>query len=200
MRKLLFVSLFLLTLVLLMGCGGSAPPAANTTPTPPPPQNLNLPDWFINIPQDPNFLFSAKSDQSMKMQTAIDKAVLAARQDIATQVDVRITSLQKKFEEETGFGKDAQMLSQYTSAAKAVAQTSLSGSKERKKDVRQNPDGTWTAFVLVEYPVGAAQEAMRDQIRKNEQMYTRFRATQTYNDMDQEAAKYEQYKKEKGQQ
>jgi hypothetical protein len=48
----------------------------------------------------------------------------------------------------------------------------------------------------VQYPLGAAQEAFKAQVKKNEQMYTRFRATQTYKELDDEVAKYEQFKKD----
>ena len=53
----------------------------------------------------------------------------------------------------------------------------------------------WRAYVLIEYPLGAAQEALREQIKKNEQLYTRFRASQTYKELDDEVQKYENYKK-----
>ena len=189
MRNVLLFSLILL-LPLLAGCPSAPQQAAQPT-------MQAGPEWYMNPPSDPNFLYAAKSETSQDLQRAIDKAVLSGRQDIAQQVEVRITSLQKKFDEETGMGQDSQLLSQFTSAVKAVAQVALTGSKVKKQEYRQE-GGIYRAFCLVEYPIGAAQQQMRDQIRNNEQMYTRFRATQSYKEMDDEATKYEEWKKSQG--
>ena len=57
-------------------------------------------------------------------------------------------------------------------------------------------DGSlWRAYVLVEYPVGAANQAFLQQIKKNEQLYTRFRSTQTFKELDDEVKKVEDAKK-----
>jgi hypothetical protein len=164
-----------LVAMLLVGCGGSSEPLQKT-------DTGDVPDWYLNKPEDPNFLH------------AVDKATQAARTEVGRQVEVKINALQKRFTEETGIGDDAQLLDQFTQASKTVVSTSLSGSKEKQKKIVK--DGSnWRAYVLVEYPLGAAQEALREQIKKNEQMYTRFRASQTYKELDDEVQKYEQSKK-----
>jgi len=62
-------------------------------------------------------------------------------------------------------------------------------------------DGTlWRAYVLVEYPIGAANQAFMEQVKKNDQMYTRFRASQTFKELDDEVKKYEDFKKQQTQQ
>ncbi len=48
--------------------------------------------------------------------------------------------------------------------------------------------------------VGAANAALLQAIKANEQMYTRFRASQAYKDLDQEAKKFEDQKKEEAKQ
>jgi hypothetical protein len=128
------------------------------------------------------------------MQLAIDKAATDGRTEIARMVDVKIQGLQKKFEEETGLGKDAQLLSMFTSASKTVVSTSLSGSRIAKQKISKE-GGMFRAYVLIEYPVGAVNAALVDQIKKNEQMYTRFRASQAFDELEKETEKYEEFKK-----
>jgi len=53
----------------------------------------------------------------------------------------------------------------------------------------------WRAYVLVEYSVGAASEALMQQIKNNEQMFTRFRASKAFEEMDKEVKDYEEAKK-----
>jgi hypothetical protein len=175
-----FVALF------LIGCGGSEPLQKTDTG--------DVPDWYMNPPSDPNFLHAVNTSTSKDMQTAVDKATQAARTELGRQVEVKINALQKRFTEETGIGDDAQLLDQFTAASKTVVSTSLSGSKEKQKKIVKDGNN-WRAYVLVEYPLGAAQEALREQIKKNEQLYTRFRASQTYKELDEEVQKYEESKK-----
>jgi hypothetical protein len=184
----ILVSLFGVALVALMlvGCGGSKE-AAQTTG--------DVPDWFTNPPQDPNYLFAANTATSQDLQLAIDKAVTGARTEIGRQMEVKVNGLQKKFEEETGVGQDAQLLSQFTSASKTVVSTQLSGSRIKfQKQLREG--NLWRAYVLMEYPIGAASEAMMKAIKANNQMYTRFRASEAYKDLDKEVEKYEEFKKQ----
>lgn len=183
--RLVYSLLATAMLALLIGCGGSKPlPNTDTG---------DVPDWYSNVPSDPNYLFAVNTSTSKDMQLAVDKAVQAARTEIGRQVELKITGLQKRFQEETGIGDDAQLLDQFTQASKSVISTSLTGSKEKQKKIVKDGNN-WRAYVLMEYPLGAAQQALREQIKKNEQLYTRFQASKTYKELDDEVGKYEQGK------
>lgn len=173
--------------IAMLGCGGSKTLQSAGTG--------DIPDWYVNVPQDPNFLYAANSQASQDMQLAADKAEAAARLDIGRQLEIKIQGLQKRFAEETGTGNDAQILQMFTQAEKTVVSTTLNGSKiKNRKLVR---DGNlWRAYVLVEYPIGAANAALMQQIKSNNQMYTRFRASQAFKELQDEVDKYEKFKQE----
>ncbi|HUI29855.1 MAG TPA: hypothetical protein VLX91_06530 [Candidatus Acidoferrales bacterium] len=179
-----------LLVVILIGCGGSkSMQSANTG---------DIPDWFTNVPQDPNFLYAANTQASQDLQLAIDKAVTGARSEIGRQLEVKLEGLQKKFSEETGTGSDAQLLQMFTQAEKTVVSTTLNGS--RVKYQKQVKDGElWRSYVLVEYPIGAANTALMEQIKNNNQMYTRFRASESFKELQDEVDKYDKYKQEQSQ-
>ena len=177
----------------IIGCGGSQSLQSAGTG--------DIPDWYVNVPQDPNYLFAANTQTSQDMQLAIDKATEAGRADIGRQMQVKIEGLQKRFSEETGTGNDAQLLQMFTQAEKTVVSTSLEGSRVKQQKIVKD-GGLWRAYVLVEYPIGAANEALMQQIKNNNQMYTRYRASQTFKELQDEVDKYEKYKQqqEQGQQ
>jgi len=169
-----------------IGCGGG-PRTMQSADT------GEVPEWFTNAPQDANFLFAANTATSQDLQLAIDKAVTGARSEIGRQTELRVQGLQKRFDEEVGVGSDAQLLQQFTQATKTVISTSLTGSRVR--DQRHFRDGNiYRAYVLVEYPIGAANEALLQQIKKNEQLYTKFRSSQVFKELEDEVQKYEQSK------
>ena len=174
----------------LVGCGGGS----SATVTPP---ATDVPDWFTNPPSDPNFLFSPRTAASQDLQLAIDKASTDARVDIGRQLEVRVQGLQKKFEEEVGKGNDSQLLAQFTQASKTVVSTTLNGS--RVKSQKTLPEGNgYRAYVLMQYPVGAAADAFLQSMKKDDKTYTRFRATETFKELDDEAQKFEEFKKCRG--
>jgi hypothetical protein len=183
--KKLMVLMVATMFVGMMGCGGSRGTQSASTG--------DIPDWFTNIPQDPNFLYSANTQASQDLQLAIDKAVTGARSEIGRQLEVKLEGLQKKFTEETGTGNDAQLLQMFTQAEKTVVSTTLNGS--RVKYQKQVKDGElWRSYVLVEYPIGAANSALMQQLKNNEQMYTRFRASESFKELQDEVDKYDKYK------
>ena len=147
--------------VAIIGCGGSKPLQSAETG--------DIPDWYTNVPQDPNYLFAPNSESSQDMQLAVDKATAAARADIGRQIQVKIEGLQKRFTEETGTGSDAQLLQMFTDAEKTVLSETLNGSKAKNQKIVKD-GGLWRAYVLVQYPLGAANEALMQQIKNNNQM------------------------------
>lgn len=180
------LSFLVLTASLIMiGCS-SQKPLQNT-------DTGDIPDWFMNVPKNPNFIYAAKTSTSQDLQLAFDKATTDARVEIGRQVELKVEGLQKRFQEETANSIDAQLLDQFTQANKTVVATSLSGSRVTKQ-VQVKDGDQWRAYVMVEYPIGAANEAFIQQLKVNEQLYTRLRATQTFKELDEEVKKVDDAK------
>jgi hypothetical protein len=174
--------------VALIGCGGGAKSLQTTS-------ECDVPDWYTTVPTDTNYLLAARTATSQDMQLALDKATTDGRAEIGRQTELKVQGLQKRFDEETGLNADSQLMSQFTQANKTVVSTSLSGSRVRTQELCK--DGSfWRAYVLIEYPLGAANEALMQQIKKNNEMNTRHRSSQTFKELDTEVQKYEASKKE----
>ncbi len=180
MKKYSFLFTLLAISLLMWKCGGSQPL--------PETDKIEIPDWFLTPPEDPNYFYGVATSTSKDMQLAIDKATTDARAKVAQQVEIKIQGLQKKFDEEVGTGENTTILQQFTQATKTVVNTSLTGSKVKEKKLYQ--DGkNWRAYILLEYPVGAANTALMQQLQKQEELYTRFRSSQTFKELDEEMNK-----------
>jgi len=189
------ISLFVLVffVVGMMACGGPPPPAEGT----PEATLVSIPEWYSNPPQDPNYLFAANTAMSRDMQLSIDKAKQSARTDLASQLEVKVKGLTKSFTEEIGTADDSEILQQFTEASKAVVSTTMNGTRVNKQEIVID-QGIYRAYVLMELPLGAANMALMQQIKNNQNMYTRFRATQAFDELEEEVEKYEQFKKDQG--
>ena len=169
--------LLLLPLVLLLAACGSS----NKTLTPAPSKQTlkHIPKWYLDVPQDPNYLFAPASATSRDMQLAIDQARMSGRGEIAQQLEVKFTGLLKRFQEETGIGEESEFLQMFSQTYKAVISQVLIGSRTSKQEIQ--PEGTiYRAYVLMEMPIGQANAALMQQLRSNQAMYTRFRATKAF--------------------
>lgn len=178
MKNLFFVFLSLLFCIFLNNCSSSLPGTSEG----------NIPDWYINTPNDPNYFFAPSTATSKDMQLAVDKATADARAELARKIGVKVDDIVKRFKDEVGTGENSQLLDQFTTATKQVTSQTIYGTNVSKKHVVK--DGTnWRAYVLMEYPLGAANQMILQQIKQNEEMYTRFRATQTFEELEKEVEK-----------
>jgi hypothetical protein len=193
-EKMRIVSILVLTFFVLsmFACGSKPEPKPLMGGT-----EVNVPEWYLNPPQDSDYLYAAATATSKDMQLASEKAKQQGRADLATQLEAKVSGLTKKFEEEVGLGEEAEYLSQFTQVSKTVVSTVLTGTRVSKNELLSEA-GIYRSYVLMELPVGAAAAAFKAQIANNEAMYTRFRSTKAFEELNDEVEKYEQFKKEQG--
>jgi hypothetical protein len=163
----------------------------------PPPSRATLramPGWYLKPPKDDQYVFGAATAVSQDLQIAIDKAQAEGRNILAQQLEVKYGSLTKRFAEETGRAADSQLLDQYTSVYKATVSQVLYGSRARQQEVKPE-GGVYRAYVLMELPTGEAAKRLMEQVKANEQMYTRFRASEAFKELDAEVQRYEAWKR-----
>ena len=186
-----FVSLIVCAAVIsVMGCGGSKPLVETKASL--------IPEWFSNTPKDPNFLYAARTATSRDLGLAIDKALTNARAEIARQYEVKVQGLTKSFQEEIGSSEDSEINELFSQTVKTVVSTTLVGSRA-SKTTHVRDGNNYRAYVLVEYPIGAANQAFMNALKANQNMYTQFRASEAFKEMDEEVQKYEEWKKEQAQ-
>ena len=183
-----FVLILVIFATFLIACGGKA--KLNNP--------ISLPAWFQNPPEDPNYMFSTATMTSKDLQLAINKAKQQARVDLAQQMETKIKSMTKQFTEEVGLGEDAEFLSQTSVVSKSVTSKVLNGSRARQVETIKEDGVIYRAYVLMELPIGPANSALLDAVKKQQNLYTRFRSSQGFQELEEEVEKYDQFKKEQG--
>lgn len=183
MKKLLITTLIITFLI--VGCGSKYK------------SDISAPDWYLGPPEDPNFLYGAASATSVDFQIALDKAKQDGRLNVAEQIESNIQGLIKKFDEEVGRTEDSELLQQYTRVSKNVVDQTLIGSRVKKSVVKKEGN-MFRAFVLMEVPLGKAREELLNQLmmENNKTLYTRFRASQSFKELQNEVEELREFKKE----
>lgn len=193
MKNVLFLISIILTAGLLAGC--------STTPDTPAQQGIEsareqkpLFDDFQKESAkiiEKGGLAAVGIAQSKSLEIALSKAKMNARRELAQMLETKIESLQKSYTEETGMAADAEILAQFSSTAKAITSQQIRGSAA--KELKYETSGSLvTACALMEIN----PKIILDQFQKQEQLYTRFRASKAYEELDKEIQEYEAYKKE----
>jgi len=182
MSRSLNLLLILAFSLLLIACGGSKELSKTDTG--------DIPEWYLTTPTATDHIYAATSSTSRDMDLAISKASTEVRAKIARTLQVKVNSMQKKFEEEVGEGENSEYLSQFTQATKTVVSQEMSGSQiTQKKLVKDGKN--WRAYVLAKYPIGAAQKAFLNKISNDNNLYTRFRATEAFAELENDVYKYD---------
>ena len=83
----------------------------------------------------------------------------------------------------------------FTQVSKSVVSDSLTGSRTAKQKL-DTEGAVYRAYVLMEMPIGEANSRFVEKIRAQKQLYTRFRATEAFEELDREVQKYEEWKRQ----
>lgn len=178
------VSLLILTFALAMvaGCASSGTPK----------KAKGMPSWYEKPPPgDESNLYAVAVAESRDLGVAVKKAQTNARAGLAQQMGTKVQNLEKLFQEEVGTDAESELLEQFTSATKVVTSETLHGIQEKEKEIQNLEDGTIRVYTLMSLPIGAANQAMMAKLKANEHLYTRFRATQAFEELDADIKAYE---------
>ncbi len=150
----------------------------------------NAPEWVLTGHEEELFsaVGSAKIGKS-GMQFAKNAALANARNELASQLSVRVHSLVNNFTQQTGIG-DAQMVDRLgKQVVKQVTRETLNGS--RQEDVWISPSSD--LYVLVVMDTDAVKQSVRNQViysfQDEEAGWQEFKAKEGKKELDREIDK-----------
>ncbi len=186
MKKVLYFALLLSLLFIMAACGG------NKEKTPKADGDLvyrpawwseqNEADYVCTYGQGTNL------SETSSMNTAKANALLEASQYVETEVQGMI----KRYEEEAGV-YDPQLLALSSSVVKAVSNARFSGAitgKVETRKVNENGGQRFKTWMQVKIPKGDIQKNVMTNIRNEEALYNQFKASQAFQELEQEIEKY----------
>jgi hypothetical protein len=144
------------------------------------------PSWYSKPAANPQVLVAKASAASKDKQLAIDKAVHDARVELGQMVRSRIDSIRRSAEREAALDKEGTQ--RYTQAGSNIV-TVLKGSRVRnQRQIRKGK--VWTAFVVVEIPLGATSAALLAAVKDDALLTQTFGPTQAFRALEAEVAAY----------
>jgi hypothetical protein len=132
--------------------------------------------------------------QSSVVSLALEKAKNAARAEIAHTIQTKVDSLRKSFQEEVGEGQGSEVNALFSAASKSFTSQELHGTVVRDSEF-VSEGGQTMAYVLMVQDPKVVADAFAAQANTQRALYTRFRASQAFGELDAEVKKYEEFKK-----
>lgn len=186
MKKTLFFTVYILAVGLFAGCASKDPAEARAKAQRPIFEDFQKAAAKII---EKGGLAAIGIGESKSLEIALNKAKTRGRVELAQMIETKIEAIQKDFIEETGPADEAQILAQFSSTAQAITSRQVKGSAAKELKY-ETVGGVVTACALMELN----PKLIVSQIEKNEELYTRFRASKAFEELDREIKEYEAYK------
>ena len=131
-----------------------------------------MPDWCLNLPSSEVALYRCGIGESSDLNMARNRAVLDAKRGLADSIDSQISSRMEDFLKATGTGDNEEIRQRSEVVTKNVTvEAQLIGYKETKAET-QSVGSKFLHYVLLEYPIGQANQALLTKIKEDEVLST----------------------------
>ncbi len=166
----------------LVGCGSNPEPKA-----PAGMKEVFQPDWY-DVEGDEENIFVYGTATKITQNASYNSAYVMAQQKAANYVQVHVKGMIKDFMEEAGVD-NPQVTALTSNVVKVVSNAEFRGSKVVKKQVFTNEQGRYVTFVRLAVPRDEVDRKMMNQIKQEEALYNQFKASQGFNELDEELNK-----------
>ena len=185
MNRILVLALVIIVAVSVCGCGGGTA----TTKV----GGMELPAWVSDPPDDDSDqMYAVGCRESQDMQMAVDKAEMSAREELASKIETHLSVLRKDFAQEIDLTEGSNLYAMYTSASKAITDQVLSGTTVVEQDL-QKTESKWHACVLMSYSSREVDRRLVDEMKREQEMYTRFLESQAFKELEKEIEAHREY-------
>ena len=143
------------------------------------------PDWYLNPPASDLALYGIGDSRHSDLSTARRAATMKAQAAIAEATESFIASQTKVFFDGETFETTGNSDIVDQVIKNVVKETRLIGAKVKETKVVA-VDGKVQAYVLVEYPIGAANQTLVNEIKKDATLTQRARRSEAFKELEKE--------------
>ena len=149
----------------------------------------DLPDWCNNVPISEYAHYACGIGESSNLSVSRTRANLNAKSQIADMIDSEISARMEDFKNSLGTGLNEQVKEATSIIVKnVIVEAKLIGYKQKQSET-QNVGSKYIHYVLLEYPVGPANQALLNQIKQNEILSTQKSADEALAELEAEINK-----------
>lgn len=155
---------------------------------------VNYPDWYTEGGgKDKEGIYAVGSEYSNNFQFSVDKAMLSAKRELAANFSSYISAMMKDFTTESGVTGDIASNDLDRTTRMIISRINLVGVQRTQFKVVHEGKG-YRSFVKLRYSTDESNKLLMAELRKNQQLYTRFQASKSFKELDDQVKQIEAQK------
>ena len=146
-----------------------------------------IPEWYMNMPESDDTIFSSGTATAPDMQLAVDIAIMNAKTTLADRINGKLDSMTKSFVAKIGSDDlDTSVLTEIEKTSKnVIASVDVAGYNVGEMEIIQ--DGVqYRAYVLLAYNSKEATKVLLNRLKKDRMVYSRLRSTEAWKELENE--------------
>jgi hypothetical protein len=147
-------------------------------------KEVKYPDWFTEKEKD-DALYAVASEYSKDFQFAVDKSMLSAKRELASNFSSHVSAMLKDYAAEVGELDSAVIREIDRTTKMVVSQVNLVGVQRTKYRVQYEKDG-YRAFVKLRYATDESNKLLLAEVKKNRQLNAKLQASKAFKELEAE--------------
>jgi hypothetical protein len=146
---------------------------------------VKYPDWYNEKPsKDDTALYAIASEYSQNFQFAVDKSMLSAKRELASQFSSHVDAMFKDYVTEIG-EVDSSTIQEINRTTKMiVSKVNLIGVQRTHFKVVHEKDG-YRAFVKLKYNADQSNRLLVSEIKKNKKLSAKIEASRAFKELEE---------------
>lgn len=178
--KVIALSVLLLLVLMLSSCGNNKVKG----------ESESYPEWYLSQ-DDPDHVCTYGFATKVNQRLSVESARANALEESAIYVKARVSSMLEDYMQEAG-EVDPQVLSMTETAIKVVSDNEFSGilpGRMETRNVQVDGEGRYTTYIQLKIPNNEISKQVYDFVRKEEAMYSEFKASQAFKELERSLEK-----------
>jgi hypothetical protein len=156
---------------------------------------VDYPKWYAESPKkDDSAIFGVGTEYSNDFQFSVDKAMLSAKRELASNYSSYTSAMMKDFAVESGvLGKGVANADIERTTRLIVSKVNLVGVQRQNFMVVREGSG-FRSFVRLRFSADESNKIMLAEVQRNAALYAQLRASKSFRELDKETGKIEAQK------
>jgi hypothetical protein len=146
---------------------------------------VNYPSWYTETPKtDDKAIYSVASEFSTDFQFSVDKTMLSAKRELASNFSSYVDGMMKDFMTEIGSVDDATISDINRTSKMIIARVNLIGVQRTQFKVVHERNG-YRSFVQLRYATDESNRLLLNEIKKNRRLNAKLQASESFRELEE---------------
>lgn len=145
-----------------------------------------IPDWYLDKDEGNGALYGVASETSTDLQFAVDKAMMSAKRELASNFSSHVSSLMKDYTSQAGVSNNSEVMQDISRTTKLVINKVNLVGVQRTNFKVDREDKNYRVYVRLKYAVDDSNRILLDEIRRNQRLTHQLESSKAFRELERE--------------